>query len=340
MLINLLFFSTNGSYAKTYQVENVEIIEPYDLEFKKDQVIDGAFKKAFNLLLSRILKSGDLSNVNIAKLSQIKLMIESFSITNERFYNNNYYAIFNVEFEKKKILKYLDKQGIVSSNPAKSKILFIPIMLDLDKNELLTYNENLININWNNDTKNSYLLEYIIPTEDIEDYKLISSNLINIENYDFKDILKKYDYNNNIVAIIFKESNKLKILSKIKFKNKEIFIQNEFSNLNLNIEKSEIEVIKFLKTKYEDQWKLVNQINTSIKLPISISIDSKDLDKINYFENELNKYDLIYDYYIDHITNSYTVYRITYNNTPNNFISYFKSKNFDIDVSGKVWVIK
>ena len=32
-----------------------------------------------------------------------------------------------------------------------------------------------------------------------------------------------------------------------------------------------------LKNKYENYWKKINQINTSIKLPINISIDSKSL---------------------------------------------------------------
>ena len=52
-----MVFSTVIAKAKTYNVEKVEIIEPYDLDFKKEIVIDKAFKSAFEILISRIILS-------------------------------------------------------------------------------------------------------------------------------------------------------------------------------------------------------------------------------------------------------------------------------------------
>ena len=46
-------------------------------------------------------------------------MLNSFSITDEQFVNNNYSAKFNVLFQKKDILNYLNKRNIISSSPIK-----------------------------------------------------------------------------------------------------------------------------------------------------------------------------------------------------------------------------
>ncbi len=61
--------------------------------------------------------------------------------------------------------------------------------------------------------------------------------------------------------------------------NKRLLLVND-NQINLE-NKSEIEeLIISLKNIYEDQWKKNNEINTSIKLPITISINSKKTKKI------------------------------------------------------------
>ena len=41
--------------------------------------------------------------------------------------------------------------------------------------------------------KKKYLIEYILPTEDLEDINKIKKNYENIEQYDFKEIISKYN---------------------------------------------------------------------------------------------------------------------------------------------------
>ena len=53
-------------------------------------------------------------------------------------------------------------------------------------------------------------MNYILPTEDIEDFNLIKLNSNNLENYDFKKIIQKYNLGNYIILIIFKNNNKIK----------------------------------------------------------------------------------------------------------------------------------
>ena len=63
LFIYLIIFSTEYSKAKNYIVKNVEIIEPYSVNFKKNKIIDKAFNSAFNVLIAKIVISDDLSEV-------------------------------------------------------------------------------------------------------------------------------------------------------------------------------------------------------------------------------------------------------------------------------------
>ena len=47
-------------------------------------------------------------------------------------------------------------------------------------------------------------------------------------------------------------------------------------------------ILENLKNIYEDEWKKNNEINTSIKLPLTISINSKDYKKIMRLEKVLS----------------------------------------------------
>ena len=51
---------------------------------------------------------------------------------------------------------------------------------------------------------------------------------MNIENYDFKKIIEKYFLDHSIVALIFRNNNETKILSKITIKDKKIIKNNPF----------------------------------------------------------------------------------------------------------------
>ena len=67
-----------------------------------------------------------------------------------------------------------------------------------------------------------YLLKYIVPNEDIEDINFLKKNINNIEDYNFNEIISKYDLNDYIIIILFKNNKNLKILSKLNFNNNRI----------------------------------------------------------------------------------------------------------------------
>ena len=99
-------------------------------------------------------------------------------------------------------------------------------------------------------------------------------------------------------------------------------------------------IIKSLKQLYEDQWKKNNEINTSIKLPITISINSKKTKKIIEFEQALDSLDLVSDFNILNFNSESIQYKITYNGTPNIFLNDMRKKNLELEMKNNMWTLK
>ena len=340
LISNIFFFSTTPLKAKAFIVNEIEISEKLENNFNKELLISKGFKKAFDELITTLVKSSDLQKINVIKLNEIKSMIESFSIKQEKFINKEYYLNIGVIFNKKKIFDYLKKNNVFPTQIIKKTFLFIPIIIDQKKNNLLVFSNNSIYKNWNNIDKKSFLINYILPTEDLEDLNKIKEKFPIIENYNFKEVTEKYFLNHSIIALIFKDNNEIKVLSKIFIGDKKIIRNDTFESFSFkDLEKTK-NFINELKIIYEDLWKDNNQINTSIKLPLLIQVDNKNLNKSLEFEKALNEVDLISNYSINRFDNNLILYDVIFNGTPKNFINIMTNKNLNFNTQKKVWVLK
>ena len=336
----IFFFSTVKVKGKAFEIDNIEISKPFEISFDKNKVINDGFRKAFDELISLIVNSSDFEKINDVKLNEIKGMVESFSIKEERFIDENYFVKLGVSFNKKKVFNYLEKKNIFPSVPLKKKLLFIPIIIDENKNDLLIFSENKIFNEWNNHIKNFHLIEYILPTEDLEDLNLVKSKYDFIEQYDFKEITNKYNLNDSIITLIFKNQNEVRVLSRIFINNNLILKNKSFLNTNIN-DLDQIEVlIDDLKNIYEDYWKNLNQINTSIKLPLYIKVDSSNNLKITKFEKILSEIDLIYYFFISKFDKNFVYYQVIFNGTPSIFLKTMRENNYNFDTQNKTWVLE
>ena len=122
----------------------------------------------------------------------------------------------------------------------------------------------------------------------------------------------------------------------LSYYNKDLSIDvlNPCLKLNLN------QIIPKLKTIYEDYWKTTNEINTSIKLPLTIKVDNNNNLKIQKFENILNETDLIYDFIIQKFNKDFIYYQIIFNGTPDIFLETMSDENYVFDTQNKVWHLK
>jgi hypothetical protein len=338
--LNIFFFSTDKVEGKAFDINNIKISKPFEMDFDKNKVINEGFRKAFLELVSLIVNSEDQKKIGRIKLNEIKVMVESFSIKEERFIDETYYVNLGVSFNKKKVFNYLEEKNIFPSIPFKKKILFIPIIIEENKKDLLIFSNNQIFDRWNNFEESFHLIEYILPTEDLEDLNLIKSQFELIEQYDFKEIIDKYYLKDSIIALIFKNEKEVRILSRIEIKDNVVLKNQSFFDIDLNDEKQVNSIINDLKIIYEDYWKNFNQINTSIKLPLSIKINNSDNLKISNFEKILSETDLIYDFFITKLDKEFIYYQIIFNGTLDNFLKSMNENDYNFNTQNKMWILK
>ncbi len=336
----IFFFSTSYANSKAYKIENIEVSKPFEMKFDKNKVIDEGFYKAFKELMLLIVQSSDQIKISNIKLSQIKAMIESFTIKEEKFINEIYYLNLGVSFNKKQILKFLELKNIFPSIPNKKKFLFIPIIIEEKKKDLFIFNNNKLYDQWLSFNESHYLIEYILPTEDLEDLNMIKEKYDQIEEYDFNEITSKYSLEDSIVSILFSRDNDVRVISRITIKDK-VFLKNKlFEGINLNNTNHVEDIIQDLKKDFEDYWKNSNLINTSLKLPLTIRVKNVDKQKILEFENILNEQDLIYNFSILKYNKDFMIYNITFNGTPAIFLKRMKENDFNINTQNKIWSLE
>ena len=338
LFINIIFSTSLN--ANLFKISDLEISEPFELNFNKEKVIEKGFIEAFHELTSMITTSGDKKKIVDTELVIIKGLIDSFTMSNERFINNKYYVNFDVNFNKKNILDFFEKKNIFPSIPQKKNLLLIPIIVDLQLDKILLFSNNVFYEKWNKNNERFYLLNYLLPSEDLEDVNLLLQNSKSIEDYDFKEIIKKYDLNDFIITIIYKNNNDLKILSKIKL-NQFYKVDNQaYENIELSNEKDFELVLTNLKIYYENHWKSINQINTSIKLPLTIAVNATKHEKIQMLENSLNELDLVSSFKISKINNQNIYFKIIYNGSPNKLLNDMKNKNIIIMNQNQIWEVQ
>ena len=161
-----------------------------------------------------------------------------------------------------------------------------------------------------------------------------------MESYNFSEIIKKYNFDEYIVSIIFKENNTIKVLNKINFNQEEDLKNIRFQNLNIDSYKEADKLVESLKSVYENYWKSKNEINTSVKISLTVSINNKNNSVISKFEEILSNADLIYDFYIYKFNNKDNFYKIIFNGSPDYFLKIMRDKNYQFDIQKRIWVMK
>ena len=162
----------------------------------------------------------------------------------------------------------------------------------------------------------------------------------NLESNDLSEITDKYDFKNIIIVIFYKNKNNLKIFSKISFSNSNFKFNLDKKNINYEDNKLLDQIILNLKNLYEDKWKIINKINTSISIPIKISVKNSNFIISEKLENILNQSDFVYEYEIEKISSEDIIYKIIYNNNPEKFLNTLKVNDININSSSDIWYIE
>ena len=338
-LLNI-FFSTENSVAKTFSIKEIEISSPFNASFNKNKIINRGFVEAYKELIFTIAQSKDQKKLQNSSTKEIKSLVETFSIVQESFIDEIYNLTLSVEFNKKSLFELLEKKNIFPSSIIQKDLIFFPIEVDEEKNEIFLFSESQLFKNWNFKKEKYHQLNYILPNEDIDDYNLIKKNINNLEDFDFREISKKYNFEDFIIMIVFKNNQEIRVLNQIVFNKNQNLKNFKFKNINLeNLE----DLKKFIdkqKTVFEDYWKLKNIINTSIKLDLTISVDNSNIIKIDQFEETLSSIELVNKFNIFKFDNKKNIYKVIFNGTRDQFLNVMKDYDYFFEIKNKIWVLE
>ena len=92
----------------------------------------------------------------------LKSMIDSFTISDEKFINNEYFAKLETTFNKKKILKFFQTKNIFPSIPIRNKVLLVPILIDTETDSIYLFNDNIFYDRWNEYKKKLSIIRLFI----------------------------------------------------------------------------------------------------------------------------------------------------------------------------------
>ena len=156
------------------------------------------------------ISSNEKNKISSFKVNEIRNLIDSFNIKNEKFINDTYNATFEVNFNKQNTFLFIEKRNIFPSAPIVRNIIVLPILVDIKSQSLSIFNQNPFFTHWNSGVKNYHLINYILPAEDIDVVKILNDNINNLEDYDFSQITKSYNTNDYIICLIYKEKDTFK----------------------------------------------------------------------------------------------------------------------------------
>ena len=86
--------------------------------------------------------------------------------------------------------------------PTKLDIFLLPILIENEKLKFFNQNK-FYNNEWNNKNNQDFLINYILPLEDIDDLTSLISTIDDPENLDILSISNKYNLNNNILCLLY-----------------------------------------------------------------------------------------------------------------------------------------
>ena len=119
-----------------------------------------------------------------------------------------------------------------------------------------------------------------------------------------------------------------------------MYINKNFKDVSMKNLDQINDAILDLKNDYENKWKSQNKINTSITIPIKISVNNNNYTITDKLENLLNQSDFVYEYEIEKISSEDIIYKITYNNNPEKFLNTLKVNDININSSSNIWNIE
>jgi len=309
-----ILFTKSFSEENVFTINNVTVKGEIDLNFSREKYINKAFLNSFEILMSKILLSRDLTKMNNIKLKQIKSLINHFQILEESYRKDEYKAKIKIFYSDIKIKKFLRQKNISFSQPENISAVFFPVFFIND--EMQNLNDNFFYKYWTEIEIKNELINFILPLEDLEDISKIMKMKNSIEELDVDTLVNKYNVKSYVFALMDYQDKKLNIHVKTNFNNNKISKNFLYEVENINDEPALNYILKDLKLKVTDIWKEENLVNLLMPLSISLQYQHSNLEDLDKLRNIFYKIGIIDSYTLEEFNINNSFFKIYYYGNP------------------------
>ena len=331
MLILVVFFKTGNllSDNNLFNVNNIELKKKDNISSK--QLANSAIKEAFNQLIQKILLNRDIDKFTNLSFSNIKNLVTYYNIA-KNTENEKNKVTFSVTFDKDKIHNLFYTKGVSYSVIIDKEFYILPI--SLKDNEIFIFSNNYFYENWNLNNAND-LVEFILPTENIEMIQKINKSRNNLLDLNVKKLFQEYPNKNISLAIIEKSNDEI---NKIYLK---LIINNKTLSKNLDLKEKNLEIIiSKIKDEITNLVKLQNLIDvrTPSFLNVKFNLDKKN--NLVSLNTKLKRVDLIENIFFNELNKDYVDIKIKYLGKLDILINQLRTENINLELFNDQWFIE
>ena len=334
--ILIILFKTGNvlSDNNIFNVNNIEISR--EISKNREKLVSKAFQKSFDKLINRLLLKEDHKRISGTNLEQIKKLISYYQIIDESEdtkINNN--IKFNVFFDKDSMHNFFYNKNILYSDIINTEVILFPLLRK--EEQYFIYTKNYFYENWNEE-KTDNLIQYTLPTENIENIQKINSNKENIYKLQISDFFKEYENDNIVFANIEVNKNIAEVFLSTRIEGKKINKNLSINkNINLNDKKFYRKIILEIDNVIRDLIKSQNLIDVRTPSFLNVEIRLNKRSNLVEFNNRLKKIDLIDNFYVQELSKDYVLVKIKYLGKINKIISKLKDQNINLKMIAGQW---
>ena len=337
ILILIVFLKTGNLLSENnlFNVNNI-LLEKKD-SISSNKLANQAIQNAFIKLKNKVLLNEDIPKVSDLNFREIRKLVKYYNISKNSEEKNNQIN-FSVTFDKDKIHNLFYSKGISYSDISDKEFYILPILFK--DNEIFIFSNNIFYDNWNNKNKED-LLEFILPTENIELIQIINKSRENLIDLQLTNVFKEYSNKNVALAIIeYSVTDEKKIYLKSKIEDKIIsksFILKKNTPEEQNLNKKIIHRIKNEITNLVKSQNLID-VRTPSFLNVKLNLNKKN--NLVLLNSKIKKIDLIENIFVQEYNKDYVNLRIKYLGKLEKIINQLKKENINLKFNNDRWLIK
>ena len=337
LVILIIFFKTGNllSDNNLFNVNNI-LIEKKEKETNQ-QITNRAIKKGFEQLIDRILLKEDKQLLSTLNFTRIKDLVKYYNIS-KNFELSDNSVNFNITFDKYKIHNLFYEKEIYYSDIKDKEFYVLPILME--DNEIFVFSNNYFYKNWNQDTTDKSLIDFILLIENIETIQIVNRLKDNLLDLNLKRIFKEYqDKNKALILIENKDLDSQRVYLRAHIQNKTISKNFLIKKEKLDQKKFKEKTILTIKDEIINLVKIQNLIDIRAPSFLNVKFNLNKKNNLVLLNSKIKNIELIENIFIQEFNKNYVSIKIKYLGKLDKLLEILSKESINLELINDKWII-